>query len=154
MARHIEHRLRQDQPVGHHHHQVGSQLAQARDGLVRLERCGLLDGDAELQRALLDRARRERLPAAGGPVRLRVRRDQPVPGRVQRIERRHGEAGRAREDDAQRLGHGRGWHGGTPCAVGQMTGALERSRVTGELPRSRRSFSSFLRMRVRFSSER
>ena len=72
---------------------------------------------------------------------------------MQRLERRHGEVRRAGEDDAQPVGHGDGT-AYRRASVDQMTGAFERSRAAGALPRSRRSFSSFLRMRVRLSSER
>ena len=113
------------------------QLLQALDGGRLTQRRRLLDGQAVPQRALLDRAACELLAAAGGTVGLRIDGSDPVRRAQQRFERRHSELRRAREDDGQ--------------VVLQSAFGAERA-VSG--PRSLRSFSSFLRMRVRLSSDR
>jgi len=87
--------------------------------------------------ALLDRAARELLTATCRTIGLRVDGDDPVRRTQQCFEGRHGELRRAREDYGQIL-------------LQRAFGAARE--LPG--PRSLRSFSSFLRMRVRFSSDR
>ena len=101
------------------------------------QRRRLLDRQAVPHSALLDRAGCELLAAARGTIGLRVDGDDPMRRAQQRFERRHGELRRAREDDGQ--------------VVLQRAFGAERA-LPG--PRSLRSFSSFLRMRVRLSSDR
>ena len=131
-----QHRLRQQQAVGDHDHHDRRTSAARRSTRRLAQRRRLLDRQAVPQRALLDRARCELLAAAGGTIGLRVDGDDPMREAQQRFERRHGELRRAGEDDGQ--------------------GASFRVRFGAERalpgPRSLRSFSSFLRMRVRLSS--
>ncbi len=100
-TRYREHRRRQDQPVGHHDHQFGRVAGQGRHRRGILQRGRLLDGQAERERALLDRARRELEAAACRSVRLGIDSRDLVTGRVQRRQGRHREVGGAGEDQAQ-----------------------------------------------------
>jgi hypothetical protein len=79
-----------------------------------------------------------------------------VTGRDERIERGHRECRRAREHEAQTTRIRRAVRGRDDAysAAAQITGTEERARDGAAVERSRRSFSSFLRMRVRVSSDR
>ena len=112
-------------------------MLQSFDGARLSQRRRLLDWQRVPQSALLDRAGGELLTATGGAIGLRVDGDDPMRRAQQRFERRHCELRRAGEDDGQ--------------GVLQSAFGAERA-LPG--PRSLRSFSSFLRMRVRLSSDR
>ena len=115
----------------------GGPALQALDSTRLAQRRGLLDRQAVPQGALLDCTGCELLTAARRTIGLRVDADDPMRGAQQRFERRHSELRRASEDDGQVL----------------LQRAFGEER-TGSVPRSLRSFSSFLRMRVRLSSDR
>ena len=135
-SRRIQRRLRKEQAVSGDDHEIGRLLFQSIDCSGIFERRGLLDRHAVAHRALLDRARSDLLAAARRTVRLGVDGNDPVRRAQQRFERRHCELRRAGEDDGQ----------------GVLQSAFGAERA---LPgRSLRSFSSFLRMRVRLSSDR
>ncbi|MCW0417171.1 hypothetical protein NB689_002925 [Xanthomonas sacchari] len=106
MGRDRQHRLGQDQPVGHHHDQVRLQRAQRLQGFRRAQRLRLQHRDAARHRFQLDRRRGQPAAAPGGPVRLGVDRDHFMALRS-RAQRRHGEVRRTGEDEF----HG-GWEPG------------------------------------------
>ena len=104
-TRNIEHRLRQDQPVGHHHHDVGLEVAQDLTiGLV-LEVERLMDGDIVLERQLLDGARGQLATTPGGAIRLGVDTDDLVATAQQGGQTLGGEIGGAGKGDAQGFRH-------------------------------------------------
>ena len=109
-------------------------------GLRGAQRRRLQHGHAECERVLLDRTRAQFSAAACGTVRLGVDGDQLLRRGRNGEQRRHGEVRRAGVDDP---------HGGDSGA--QIAGAPD-DEVAGLF--WRRSFSSFLRMRVRLSSDR
>ena len=74
-ARNIQHHLRQDQAVGHHHQQVGLERCQFGLGGRVAQGLRLVDGNLVLQGQLLDRAGHQFLPAASRAIRLGVDRD-------------------------------------------------------------------------------
>ena len=140
-----EHVGRQQQSIGDDDHDV---RRKRRDRFARVgaaQGLGLPHGNAERERALLDRACGEAAAAAARPVGLGEDGDEPVPRGGDRLERGQCEVRCSGEDDRQA-----GVHGG---AAGQIAGARD---VSGARPsaRSFRSFSSFLRTRWRFISER
>ena len=123
-ARRLQHRLRQQQAVGHHHHQVGPIGGQALHIRRVLEIHRLLHRDGRLQRDLLDRAGCQLAPAPGRAVRLGVHRDHLV-GRVdQGPQRGYGKVRRTGEDDAQRAGHDN-WEPGRNIETGSCLSSLE-----------------------------
>ena len=77
-ARNIQHHLRQNQTVGHHHQQVGLERRQFGLGGRVAQGLRLVDGNLVLQGQLLDRAGHQFLPAAGGAIRLGVDRDDLI----------------------------------------------------------------------------
>ena len=101
VQRDVEHRLRQDQAIGHHHHQVGLERTQRlfRNGGPEVFR--LQHRDAALHRLPLDRRRGQPATTACRAVRLGV--DGHHLGLVRGgAQAGHGEFRRAGEDDAHR----------------------------------------------------
>ena len=66
----VEHGLRQNQPVGGHHHHVGILGAQQGLCFFVAQRCGLGDGQTQFKRGLFDRAGLKLHAAAFGAVGL------------------------------------------------------------------------------------
>ncbi len=101
VGRNGQHRARQDQAVGDHHHQVRGQCAQRLPGFGAAQRLRLQDRNAAGDGFELDRRSGKAAAATGGPVRLGVDgHDFVVPrGRAQR---RHREFGGAGEHDPHR----------------------------------------------------
>ncbi len=129
----VQHDRRQNQAVGDHHHDVGAERFQLGLRFGVAQRCGLQHRQRVGQRQLLDRAGGELFAASGRAIRLGVNGDHfaaiPVQQGLQVFRRKGGCAG---ENDAQRV---------RICHRGDQ--ALWRC-----------CFSSFLRMRVRFSGDR
>ena len=128
VLRDVEHRLRQDQAVGHHDHHVGLHLAQCVLGGLLLQRQRLQYGNAALDRLQLDRGRRQPAPSAGGPVGLGVDGHHFMVG-MRGAQAGHGERRRAGEDDSH---GGREWkmgNGGWKAAAVAATGPPARQRT-------------------------
>ena len=144
-ARHGEHLGRQQQAVGDDHHDVRREGGDRARGFSALQRRRLQHREPQRERALLHRARREMTPAPARAVGLRERGDDAMARRRNGVERRNGEIRGSGEGDRQAAVRRHG--------VRQIAGARE---VSGARPsaRSLRSFSSFLRTRWRFISER
>ena len=112
-TRNIEHGLRQDQAIGHDHHQIRLERGQFGLGLRRTQSGRLHDSNRVFQRELLDRAWHQLLPAPGRTIRLGVNRDDLVRAVEQCLEVFSGEFWGAGKDDAQWLSHGLlTWNGG------------------------------------------
>ncbi|MNQ62298.1 hypothetical protein D3C85_766380 [compost metagenome] len=105
-ARDVQHHLRQDQAVGHHHQQVGRQRGQfglgCRIAQGRRLQHGNLVGDGEL----LDRAGHQLLAATGRAVGLGVHRHRVEAAVEQGLQVAGGKFRSTGEDDAQGLAHG------------------------------------------------
>ncbi len=99
----VEHRLRQDQPVGDHHPDLGPERGDLRRRLRPLQRRRRPHLEPQRRGPRRHRARPRPLPAPAGPRRPGVDRRHLVPGRDQRLERRHREVRGSHEDEA----HGR-----------------------------------------------
>lgn len=69
-TRHIQHRLRQDQPVGNHHHHVGVEFGHRALVLFGAQRFGLKDRQLVLFSQHFDRAWRQLIAAARRAVGL------------------------------------------------------------------------------------
>jgi len=98
----IEHGLRQDQSVGHHHHQVGVQLRQLGLRLGGTQGLRLIDRNVVLHGELLDRAGHQLLPAPGRPIRLGVHRHHLAPGVEQGLQMLSGELRCSGKNDAHK----------------------------------------------------
>jgi hypothetical protein len=101
--------LRQNLAVGHHDAEIGCEGAQDAIALVRKAR-PLVDRQAAGEAGLRDGGRALDLTAADGLRRLADDGDDLVAGLDDGIQTRHGELGRAHENDAQ-------GHHCTPAAV-------------------------------------
>ena len=100
-----ENRVGQDLPVGGDDAEVGVERRRARSrNAASLSRCGLKDRHAGGERQRLHRRVDGLLAPAARPIRLRDHADDAVPRAQQRLEGRHGEAGRAEEHDTQASG--------------------------------------------------
>ena len=126
MHRHRKHSRRQQQAISHHDHHLGGKSRQFRSGLWCAQSDRLQHGQAVRHSGGFHRRRLQLAAATRWPVRLRVHRRHLVRSSTKRFERRHREHRRAGKDDT---------HGGYSA-------------------RARRDFSSLLRIRPRFSSER
>jgi hypothetical protein len=144
MHRDVEHRLRQQQAIGHHHHQVRLQRAQLglRGGAAEI--LGLVDRDAALHGFQLDRRRLQAAAATGWPVRLGVGGHDLAMARAG-AQAGHGEFRRAGEDDPQARFSKRGRRRGDRFAGDRRSGAGQAAR---------RALASFLRTISRFSGLR
>ncbi|MNI18977.1 hypothetical protein D3C73_723980 [compost metagenome] len=102
-ARQVQHPLRQDQAIGGHHHHVGRHLFQQRAGLggfvgitaIQAQAARLGDGNAGVQRGLLDRAGRQLQATPGGTVGLGHHQGDLVTRGPQGVESDTGEFRRA-----------------------------------------------------------
>ena len=106
-TRGVEHRLGQDQAVGHHHHEIGAKGGQF--GLCGFIAQGgrLVDRQAVGQRQLLDRAGGQFLTAARRLVGLGVNGDDFMVGRQQRRQMTGGEVGGTGKNQFQLIQWGR-----------------------------------------------
>jgi hypothetical protein len=106
----FEHPLRQDQPVGGDHHQVGPGGFERGARLLRVVRVLAIEPqaarlghvDAVFDGESLHRRSLQLQAAAGGPVRLREHQRNREAGGMQPLERRAGEFRRSGKDDAHR----------------------------------------------------
>ena len=129
MQRDIQHRLRQQQPVGDHDHQFRREIAQRLLLLRRAQPLRLEHRQAQRLGAQRDRRGGQLLAAAGGTVRLGEHADDLVAGGLQGVQCGDGEVRRAGEDQPH-----------------QRAAALGLAR--------RASFSSFFFRRSRFRLDR
>jgi len=72
VGRNGQHRLGQDQAIGHYHHQIRLQVAQLLLGGRVLQRLRLVDRNATGHGFQLDRRRRQATATAGRTIRLGV----------------------------------------------------------------------------------
>ena len=145
LARQLENRGRQQKTVGDDDHDIRRESGDRIPRSAILQRRRLQDGKTERERALLDRTRGEALPATAAAIRLRADGDETMPRCGDRIERGQCEVGGSGEDNRQGPVHG----GRTV----QIAGARDGSRARPSA-RNFRSFSIFLRTRLRFISDR
>ena len=139
-TRNIQHHLRQDQPVGDHHHQVGLQGGQFRLGGRITQGLRLKDRDAVLDRQLLHRAGHQLLATSGRAVGLGVDGHHLAARIKQGLQVLGGEFRGAGEDDT---------HGSS------LTKKACRSKPLGSDHACWRCcFSSFFLMRSRLSCDR
>jgi hypothetical protein len=101
VARDRQHRRWDDLPVSDDNHHIRRELPQSFDDLRIAYALWLEDLKAQLLSGHLDRRRRQLQAPARGTIRLRHDQLDLVPGFMQRSKRRHGELGRAGEDDIQ-----------------------------------------------------
>ena len=110
----IEHGLRQDQAIGHDHHQVRLQRGQLRLSR-RITQClRLQHRNVVLHGELFDRAGHQLLAAPGRAVRLGIDRNDRFARIEQGLQVLGGEFRSAGENDAQGLGHGDSLRKGLP----------------------------------------
>ena len=126
VQRHRQHGRRQQQAIGHHDHPVGRESRQFRRRLCRAQSGRLQHGQAVRYSGGFHGRRLQLPPTARRTIRLRVDRHHLVRSSAKRFKRRHREHRRAGKDDTH----------------------------VGYSARARRDFSSLLRIRPRFSSER
>ena len=100
--RRLQHRGGQDLAVGRHHARIGVPGPELREKRLVLQPVGLKHRHASGERDALDRAVADALAAAAGTVRLRDDARDVMARVEQRLERGHGEIGRAEEDQPQR----------------------------------------------------
>ena len=127
MRRYVENVLRENQPISGNDHQVRLQCLEFGHRVRVTQRLRLQDRNLLLEGVFLDRAGAQFLAATCGPVRLRKDSHGLAAGFHKRLERRQREIRRAGKYDSAHIAAVAAW---------------------------RRSFSSFLRMRMRLDSER
>jgi hypothetical protein len=100
--RKVKHPLRNDAAVTDHDDGVGLESGELRaEGVILLDGFRLCDGQAQLQRAPLDRGRNKFEAATFGTVRLRDYATDVESSVDQFVERGHGEARRAAENEIE-----------------------------------------------------
>src|ERR1039458_5758527 len=122
----IDHHLRDNLPVAHHHHGVARHAAQILHRFGTAHAFRLVNRQTERERRLLHRRRSRILPPTARPVGLREHRRHFVPRFDDGMQRGNGESGSAQEYQAHKWGR-------LPDCGGWAT-HLER-RVAGDPPR-------------------